>query len=149
MIRTVWLAAFFLAGLGGLYASRVTASISPSETGVADPAIISTGVVPDTLTAADKVDLAGLRPAAEVTLAHPTVPIVIRPIKARTMIPWRSRQRGTGVKTKMIAALPRPRPKFRISRNRTTPRAGDQKKCMATNSLDALIVSLTGTSHCG
>jgi hypothetical protein len=148
MIRTVWLAAFCLAGLGGLCASRVTASISPAETGVADLAIVSTGVVPDTLTAADKVDLTGLRPAAEATLAQPTVPIVIRPVTARTMIPSRGLRRQSSTKAKMIAAFPRPRPKFRMSRNGRTLKAGDQTKCAATNSLGALIMSLTGTSHC-
>jgi len=147
MIRTVWLAAFCLAGLGGLYASRVTASISPSETGAANPAIISAGVVPDTLTVADKMDLIGLRPTAEAALAQPSVPLVIRPVKARTTIPSRGLRQQTGTKAKMTVAFPRPRPK--ISRNSKAPKlAGDQTKCAATNSLGALITSLTGTSHC-
>jgi hypothetical protein len=148
MIRTVWLAAFCLAGLGGLYASRVTASISPPETGAADPATISSRVVPDTLTAADKLDLTGLRPTAEATLARPTAPIVVRPVKVRTMIPSHGQQRQTCAKAKMIAAIPRPRPKFRISRNGKTPKAGDQAKCATANSLGALIMSLTGAPHC-
>lgn len=148
MIRTVWLAAFCLAGLGGLCASRVTASISPSETGIADPAIISAGVVPDTLTAADKADLTGLRPTAEATLAQPTAPVVMRPVKARTLIPSRGLQRQASTKAKMIAVPPRPRPKLRISRNGKTSKAADQTKCAATNNLGALIMSLTGTSDC-
>lgn len=149
MIRTVWLAAFCLAGLGGLYASRVTASISLSEGGIAHPATIGTDVVPDTLTAADKMDLTGFRPTAESTLAPATAPIVMRPVKARRMISSRSPQRQASAKAKMMAASPRPRHKVRISRSGKTPGlAGDQTKCPATSSLSALIMSLTGTSHC-
>lgn len=149
MIRTVWLAAFCLAGLGGLYASKVTASISSSQNGIADPVTVSAGAVPDTLTAADRVDLTGLRPTAEAALAMPTVPVVIHQVKARRMIPPRGLQRRAGTKVRVIAVLPRPRPKFRMSRNGKAPKlAGDQTKCAATNSLGALIMSLTGTSHC-
>lgn len=149
MIRTVWLAAICLAGIGGLYAGKVTASISPSDGGVVDPAMISAGVVPDTLTAADKIDLTGLRPTAEAALAPPTVPIVIRPVKARTMIPSRGLRRQTNTKAKVTAANPKPRPKFRMSLNgKASKIAADQTKCAGINSLNALIMSLTGTSHC-
>jgi hypothetical protein len=148
MIRTVWLAAFCLAGLGGLYASRVTASISPPETGVADPAIIGTRIVPDTLTSADKIDLTGLRPTAEATLARPTAAAVIRPVKVRTAIPSRGHRRRASTKAKVIAALPE-RPKSRVSRNGNAPKlAGDQAKCTRPNGLSALIMSLTATPPC-
>jgi hypothetical protein len=150
MIRTVWLAAFGLACIGGLYAGKVTASISPSDGDVADPAIISSGVVPDTLTAADKIDLTGLRPTAEAALATPTIPIVIRPVKTRPTIRSRGLQRQAKTKAKVTAAIPKPRPKLRISRNEKVSKlAGDQTKCAGVNSLGALIMSLTATSHCG
>jgi hypothetical protein len=149
MIRTVWLAAFCLAGLGGLYASRVTASISLPETGVADPAIIGARVVPDTLTSADKIDLTGLRPTAEATLARPAAAVVIRPVKVRTVIPSRGQRRRASTKAKVIAALPAPRPKSRGSRNGNAPKlAGDQAKCARPNGLSALIMSLTATPPC-
>jgi hypothetical protein len=149
MIRTVWLAAFCLAGLGGLYASKVAASISSSEGGTAAPAIISAGVVPDTLTSADKLDLTNLRPTAEVTLAQPPVPAIMRLGRARRMIPLRSLQRQAGTKTKVIAPLPKSRPKFRLSRNGKAPKlAAKQMKCAETNGLGRLIILLTGTTHC-
>ena len=149
MIRTVWLAAFCLAGLGGLCASKVTASISRPEDGIGDSAMVSADVVPDTLTAADRIDLTGLRPTAETTLAPPLDPVVIRPIKAkRTLASGLRRQAKT--KAKVIAVLPKPWLKFRISRNGKPPKlAGDFKKCPEADSLDAHIMSLTGTSHCG
>jgi len=55
VIRTVWIAAFCLAGLGGLFATRVTASI-PEEI-VRDPTTVGTSLVRDTLTKADKLDV--------------------------------------------------------------------------------------------
>jgi hypothetical protein len=149
MIRTVWLAAFGLACIGGLYAGKVTASISPPDGDVADPAMIRAGIVPDTLTAADKIDLTGLRPTAEAALAPPTAPIVIRPVKTRTTIPSRDLRRRANTKAKVTAAIPKSRTTFRMSRNEKASKlAGDQTKCAGINSLGALIMSLTATSHC-
>jgi hypothetical protein len=149
MIRAVWLAAFGLACIGGLYAGKVTASISPSDGDIADPAMISAGVVPDTLSAADKMDLTGLRPTVEVALAPPTVPIIIHSVKSRTTIRSRGLPRQANTKAKVTAAIAKQRPKFRLSRNEKASKlAGVQTKCAGINSLGALIISLTATSHC-
>lgn len=149
MIRTVWLAAFCLACLGGLYASKVTASISAPEDGIADPATSAAAAEPDTLTAADRVDVTGLRPAAEATLVQSTDLVVVRPVKANRFALHRL-QRPSDTKAKVIVVLPRPRPKPRLSRNGKSPGlAGDLKKCPENNSLGTLIMSLTGASHCG
>ncbi len=149
MIRTVWLAAFCLACLGGLYASKVTASISAPEDGIADPATSTAAAELDTLTAADKVDMTGLRPAAEATLVQSTDLVVVRPVKANRFALHRL-PRPNDMKAKVIVVLPRPRPKLRLSKNGKSPSlAGDLKKCSETNSLAALIMSLTGAPHCG
>jgi hypothetical protein len=143
MNRTVWLAAVFLAGLAGLCASQVTASISRPDDGDTNPAIMTAGIGSDTLAATDKVDLTGLRPAAEVTLAEPADPVLIAPAKTKSV----TLQRHT--RAKVVAALPKPRPKLRMSRNdKLAKLAFDPRKCPETNGLVALITSLTGTSHC-
>jgi hypothetical protein len=148
MIRTVWLAAICLAGLGGLCASKVTASISPPGDGATDPAVVSATVIPDTLTPADQVDLTGLRPTAEITLAQSTDPLVVRPIRTGRP-PSRGLRRQINTRATLVAALPKPRAKSRISKNDKFPRlAGELKKCPETSGLGALIMSLTGTSHC-
>jgi hypothetical protein len=144
MNRTVWLAAVFLAGLAGLCASQVTASIWRPDDGETNPAIMTAGNGLDTLDVADKVDLTGLRPTAEVTLAEPADPILISPIKTKG-VPL---QRHHDTKAKVVAALPKPRSKLRISRNDKPRLAGDPRKCPEANGLIALITSLTGTSHC-
>jgi hypothetical protein len=149
MIRTVWLAAFCLAGLGGLCASKVTASISQPEDDIPDSVMVSTGVAPDTLTAADKVDLTGIRPTAEAALAQLNDPAVIPAVKFR-----RTRANGLvrqiDTKASMIAVLPKPRPKVKISKDSNAPKlAGDLKKCPQPDGLAAIITSLTGASRCG
>jgi hypothetical protein len=145
MNRTVWLAAFCLAGLGGLYASQVTASISRPDDVSTYPATMTAGIGSDTLAVADKVDLTGLRPATEVTLSEPAEPVFISPVKTKGVL----LQRYHSAKAKVIAALPKPRPKLRTSRNdKPLKLAGDPRKCPETNGLVALITSLTGTSHC-
>jgi hypothetical protein len=148
MIRTVWLAAFCLAGLGGLCATKVTASISPLDDGATDPAMVSATVIPDTLTLADQVDLTGLRPTAEITLAQSMDPLAVRPIKAGRL-PSHGQQRQINTRAKLVAALPKPSTKSRISKNdKLSKLAGELKKCPETSGLGALIMSLTGTSHC-
>jgi hypothetical protein len=145
MNRTVWLAALCLACLGGLYASQVTASISRPDDVNTNPASMTTGIGSDTLAVADKVDLTGLRPTAEVTSEEPADPVLINSVKTKGIPPLRHHS----AKAEVIAALPKPRPKLRISRNDKPPKlAGDPRKCPETNGLVALITSLTGASHC-
>jgi len=55
LIRTVWIAAFCLAGLGGTFATRVTASIS--EEAVAGPTTVDTSLMPEALCKADKLNV--------------------------------------------------------------------------------------------
>ena len=74
MIRTIWLAAFCLAGLGGLCASKVTASIYPSEECAPEQVqvqpVLSDAIVQDTLTKGDKAEVTEA-PAADATSSLP------------------------------------------------------------------------------
>jgi hypothetical protein len=149
MMRTVWLAAFCLAGLGGLYASKVTASISSDGNGTA-AATIDTGIVPDTLTAGDKIDPMRAPAATEATSMPTIIPIVLRQVKARRTIGLVRPRPPTVVTANAVAVLPKPRRKSKLARNPTAPRyAADQTKCVAADSLSALITSLTGAPRCG
>jgi apolipoprotein N-acyltransferase len=68
MVRTVWIAAFCLAVLGGLFATRVTASMPSTEEAATDPTEISTKLVQDTLTKADKLDVSYFRDSFELPI---------------------------------------------------------------------------------
>jgi len=99
-----------LAGLGGLFATRVTASIS--EGAARDPATVGTSFAQDALTKADRLDLTYLRYPAENIPVPPSEPIAaeIVPTKPATSAkignphpPGRSAQRN-------VVVLPKPRP---------------------------------------
>jgi hypothetical protein len=146
MIRTVWLAAFCLAGLGGLCASKVTASISPAAD--VDPMMMTAAAAaPDTLDVTDRLDLSGSRPTAEVSLVQPAEAVSIR--TTETSFPSHRMLRHRRAKPKGIASLQRPRARLRLSANNKLPRlSGDSKKCPGTSGLTALINLLTNSSHC-
>jgi hypothetical protein len=118
MIRTIWLAAFCLAAICGLCASKVTASISPPEEGVPDRTMVSFAT--DTLTQADRMDAVNLAAESKTifSFALPPDPIVVLPGKSPTMSadaivrrkPDLSASRGT-------VMLPRPRPKVRLTQS--------------------------------
>ena len=117
MIRTIWIAALCLAGLGGLFATRVTASIS--EGAARDPATVGTNFAQDTLAKADRLDLTYLRHPAENVPAPPTEPIAAEIVPTKPAMsakignphpPGRSAQRNAVV-------LPKPRPKIRPAKN--------------------------------
>ena len=73
VIRTIWIAALCLAGLGGLFATRVTASIS--EEAVRDPDTVGISQRRDTLTKGDRLDVAYLHRPIEGMPVVPAVPI--------------------------------------------------------------------------
>jgi hypothetical protein len=121
VIRTIWIAALCLAGLGGLFATRVTASIS--EGAARDPATVGTSFAQDTLAKADRLDLTYLRHPAENVPAPPTEPIAAEIVPTKPAMsakignphpPGRSAQRNAVV-------LPKPRPKIRQSMQKTLP----------------------------
>jgi hypothetical protein len=108
MIRTIWLAAFFLAGICGLCATKVTASISPPEEGVPDRTTVS--FVTDTLNKADRLDVSKLAGEPEATFALPPDPIIV--LASKSLVSSGSPQRQSNPRAGRTAVLlPRPRPK--------------------------------------
>jgi hypothetical protein len=150
VIRTIWIAALCLAGLGGLFATRVTASIS--EGAARDPAMVGTSFAQDTLTKADRLDLTYLRYPAENVPAAPTEPIAadIVPTKTTTSAKTASlRPPGLSAHRNAVV-LPKPRPKIRPAKNaRDVANASvDLKACHKQNGLRGMLISLSGAPRC-
>ena len=112
MIRTVWLVAFFLAGICGLCATKVTASISPPEEGIPDRTTVS--FVTDTLDQADRFDISKLAGEPDAMFALPPDPIVV--LASKSLVSSGNLQRQTNPRVGRTAVLlPRPRPKVQLS----------------------------------
>ena len=164
MIRIVWIAAFCLAGLGGLFATRVTASIS--EEAVRDPATVGTSLVRDTLAKADKLDVGYFRypvestpvPAAEPIAAEIQPSKAFQPTKAFQPIKaWATAKAGSShapdLSVHRIAVLlPKPRPKIKPTQNAKdvglAKAALDLKTCHQQDGLAGLLISLNGSPRC-
>jgi len=170
VIRIVWIAAFCLAGLGGLFATRVTASIS--EEAVRDPATVGTSLVRDTLAKADKLDVGYFRYPVESTPVPAAEPIAaeIQPTKAfqpskpfqptkafQPIKAWATAKAGCsdapGLSAHRIAVLlPKPRPKIKPTRNAKdvglAKAALDLKTCHQQDGLAGLLISLNGSPRC-
>ena len=147
VIRTVWIAAFCLAGLGGLFATRVTASIS--EQAVRDLTTVGISLphdalakadklqviakldptytlnvtdrldVIDTLNVTDKLGVTYLRYPVEITPVVPTEPVAaeMQPTKPSARAKAGS-SHADGIHARRIAVLlPKPRPRFRPAKN--------------------------------
>ena len=148
MIRTIWLAAFCLAGLGGLCASKVTASIYPSEESVPDQSqiqpTVSDAIVVDTLT---KADAAQVAPEAEATGSLPVESNDVVVEKPSTL---RSKHLSVPNVHPKTVMLPRKRPKVRVAKNANQDNAAiDPKNCSQTDGLGGLLKTLAGSPHCG
>jgi hypothetical protein len=119
MIRTIWLAALFLAVICGLCASKVTASISPPEDGVPDRTMVSFAT--DTLTRSDRLDIASQPLEAETTFALPPDPVALfsrnpqpTPAAARPHPPLKRVAKLKQLTKRSAVMLPRPRPKVKL-----------------------------------
>jgi hypothetical protein len=119
MIRTIWLAALFLAVICGLCASKVTASISPPEEGVPDRTTLS--FVTDTLTKSDRLDIASLPLGPEVTFALPPDPVALfsggsqpTPPAVRPHRPLKRVAKSKQLAKPGAVVLPKPRPKVKL-----------------------------------
>jgi hypothetical protein len=116
MIRTIWLAALFLAAICGLCASKVTASISPPEEGVPDRTMVSFAT--DTLTKSDRLDVANIPLAPAVTFALPPDPIAILIGSSLPTSPAiHVHQPLKQIAKRSAVMLPKPRPKMKPSPN--------------------------------
>ena len=152
VIRTVWIAAFCLAGLGGLFATRVTASI-PEEI-VRDPTTVGTSLVRDTLTKADKLDVRYLRRSMESIPVLTTEPIAaqIVPTKPTTSAKIGSPYPPGPSAHRIAVLLPKPRPKIRLAKNvkdAGLARASvDPRACHQQGGLGGMLISLSGSPRC-
>jgi hypothetical protein len=148
MIRTIWLAAFCLAGLGGLCASKVTASIYPFEecaTGQSQSqSTVIDAIVADTLTKADTAEVA---PAAEAT---GSLPIESNDVVAEKQTVPRSKHLSVPNAHLKTVMLPKKRPKIRVAKNANQDNiSADPKNCSQPDGLGGLLKSLAGAPHCG
>ena len=162
MIRTLWIAAFCLAGLGGTFATRVTASIS--EEAVPGPTTVGTSPLQDTLCKADKLNVGYVRyPAASApvenapvanTSAVPAEPVAtgIEPAKPRATAKAWSSHAPDPLARRAAVVLPRPRPRIRPAkhaRNVGLARAAvDPNTCHQQDGLGGMLISLSGSPRC-
>ena len=157
MIRTVWIAAFCLAGLGGTFATRVTASIS--EEAVTDPTTVGTSLMQDTLCKADKLNVGYLHYPAqsapvENTPAVPAEPIAaeIEPAKPPAAAKAGSSDAPDPGARRTAVVLPKPRPRIRPAKHakgvglaRATV---DPNTCHQQDGLGGMLISLSGAPRC-
>ena len=162
MIRTFWIAAFCLAGLGGTFATRVTASIS--EEAFLDPATVGTGLTQNTLSKGDKLNVGYVRypaeraPVENAQVANtPTVPAEpvaaeIEPAKLPATAKAGSSHAPDPVARRAAVVLPKPRPRIRPSRQakgvglaRATV---DPNTCHQQDGLGGMLISLSGSPRC-
>jgi hypothetical protein len=148
MIRTVWIPAFCLAVLGGLFATRVTASMPSTEQAVPDPTEINAKLVQNTLTKADKLDVSYR--SVETVPVLPMESIAVTTTKSRPNRNGRSQHLSGPNANRASVMPPKPRPKIRLAKNnnaaKTTP---DSKTCPQPDGLSSILMSFTGSPRCG
>jgi hypothetical protein len=150
MNRTIWLAAFCLAGLGGLCASKVTASIYPSDESAPDQTqiqlMVSDATASDTLTKSDKAEVTEA-PAADATFS---LPIESNDVSAVKTPERRAKHPAVSNPHPKTVMLPRERPKTKLAKNAKQDTAAlDSKNCPANDGLGGLLKSFAGSPHCG
>jgi hypothetical protein len=174
LIRTFWFAAVCLAALGGLLATRVTASMALTGDSVIDPAMLGEAkdrlrdkledklqdklqdklakdaLTRDTLTKADRLDIAYRQAAAVVIAEAPANSIAVAEMmpganaKPASQLPLASVGRRTSV------MLPKPRPKIRLARNIPLARpTAELKTCAQPEGFGGILLSFAGPPHCG
>jgi len=150
MIRTFWFAAFCLAGLGGLLATRVTASMAFSSEGVLDLVMLGEALAQDTLMKADRLDVAYLPVAVAMIAEAPVESLVVPETKpdANAEVdlqrPAASHVGRTGV------MLPRPRPKIRPAKiSHLAKPVVEVKTCTPPEGLSVILMALANQPRCG
>jgi hypothetical protein len=146
LIKTVWIAAVCLATIGGLFATRVTASMYPAEETAADP-MATAGLLQDTLTRADKfgaaytgsaTDAVAVLPAKRADLIQTALKKPARHGSLQALHPNAKRIAGV---------LPKPRPKTRMADNdRST---GAASNCAQLNGPGGIVTWFNDWLHCG
>jgi hypothetical protein len=168
MTRTIWIAAFCLAVLGGLFATKVTASIPVAES--TEPgSTVEEVFAQDTLTKGDKLSVNDV-PHSTATIAVPTAePVETRPVETKPVVaslvetkpveitaletkaveikPATTVNRGAHRQTAVM--LPRPRPKPRPAKSETSVKtATDAQPCHQPEGITGLIDAMNGVPRC-
>jgi hypothetical protein len=135
-----------------LLAAKVTSSIATAEESLLDSTVLGLGRADDTLTKADRLEVAYLAPAAQIPSAKiipelPTESVSARRAKPGAIANWQlpalNRHRNGVI-------LPKPRPKIRLTRNSHPVRpAVDAKTCSQAEGLGGILLSFAGTPRCG
>jgi hypothetical protein len=163
MIRTFWFAAFCLAGLGGLLATRVTASMAFSSEGVLGPVMLGEALAQDTLTnqtlAKDMPTQDTLTKADRLDVAYlPVVVAMIAEAPAESMAVTKPEANATAGLQRSVALhthrtsvmLPRPRPKIRPAKiSHLAKPVVEVKTCSPPEGLSGLLMALANQPHCG
>jgi hypothetical protein len=161
LIRTFWFAAVCLAALGGLLATRVTASMALTSEGVIDPSLLGEAkdklkdkltkdaLTKDTLTKADRLDIS-YRQAAAVIAEAPANSIAVAEMTPGANAKPASQLPLASVGRRTLVMLPRPRPKIRLARNTPLARPiAELKTCAQPEGLGGILLSFAGPPHCG
>ena len=157
VIRTVWIAAFCLAGLGGTFATRVTASIS--EEAVPDPTTVGTSLMQDTLSKADKLNVGYARHPAESAPVENIPAVPAEPIAAEIepAKPPATAKAGCSYAPdpgarRTAVVLPKPRPRIISAKHEKDvglARATvDPNTCHQQDGLGGMLISLSCTPRC-
>ena len=154
MIRTFWFAAICLSTLGALLAAKLTLSIASAEESVMDPTTLGLGRADDTLTKADRLEVAYLLPSARMSSAamNPTLPtesIAVSQVMPRADTKTASQPRRVPHIARETVMLPRPRPKIRLAKNSHPAKPiVDVKTCSHPDGLGAILMSFAGPPPC-
>jgi hypothetical protein len=169
MVRTFWFAAFCLAGLGGLLATRVTASMAFPGEGVLDPVMLGEGLaqypqtqVPqnetltrDALTKADRLDVAYPPVAVAMMVEAPAQSAGASDAKPDAGA-MSGLQRSAALHVHRTGVmLPRPRPKIRPAKtsaakiSHLAKSVAEAKTCSPPEGLNVLLMALANQPRCG
>jgi hypothetical protein len=165
MIRTFWFAALCLAGLGGVLATRVTASMAFTGESVLDPVMLGEGLaqdtltrdtltrdtfITDTLTKADRLNVAYLPSAAAIIAEARTQSVAVPEIKPDANV-TAGLQRSAALHVhRTNVMLPRPRPKIRPAKISHSAKAVvEAKTCSPPEGLSGLLLALANQPRCG
>jgi hypothetical protein len=175
MNRTFWFAAFCLAGLGGVLATRVTASMAFSGESVLGPVMLGEGLAQDmptmdtlakdaptldALAKADRLDVAYLTVAAAMIPEAPIGSIAVPETKPGADLEVVSQRPAASRVNRTSVMLPRPRPRISLAKtslaktslaktSRSARPVVEVKTCFQPEGLSGLLMAFSGQPRCG
>ena len=150
MTRTIWIGAFCLACIGGMFTIKVMASnpLPTAQRMIVGRATLTLGLVQDNLTNADKL-VSYKKRSVDANFVPPTKPPahVVTATAIANKIPQRLSNPNA---TRTAVMLPKPRPKIRLAKNDSQDKSAmDTKNCPQPDSLFGVLASVTGSRRCG